>query len=89
MASDTMRTGERFSPRERGWSRKRTAWKEAGNVFPAQAGVIPFPFLGGRTTDGFPRASGGDPFTNTDTQWNLWFSPRERGILRRGLEFAF
>ena len=51
----------------------------AYDVFPAQAGMIPNPFVWARWSTRFPRASRDDPVQKLADGELLGFSPRKQG----------
>ncbi len=49
------------------------------SLFPAYAGVIPFPFQSGGPARAFPRICGGDPCHDVALVLIAFFSPHMRG----------
>ncbi len=67
------------SPRERGWSDRRSRNPRYREVLPARAGVVRRWSPGGPTTGRAPRASGGGPQCADRSRTAPACSPRERG----------
>ena len=71
--------GQRFPPRERGWSRFLCGFPDVFLVSPARAGMVPKLIQRRRHGCGFPRASGDGPNLLHAAFKRRLFPPRERG----------
>ncbi len=70
---------DEWSPRTRGWSRRRVHRLQHRRVVPAHAGVVPSTTQRRSSRKGGPRARGGGPTASIMSRWRAWWSPRTRG----------
>ena len=72
-------TSVKYSPRKRGWSWSASVSSGISQVFPAQAGMIPFQIMWKMKDCRIPRASGDDPRMSHPDDSRSLHSPRKRG----------